>query len=207
MSHAKLRKGTISSPHFTVQNALFGAVKLTKNVNTSHYGYSGYGIWFDSGSSFSFGNSLTAKNAIIFSVNAQDSSHNSNRLNNMYVLRKDFVQGISTGIGGSTIYAEKLYNIEFTQPGKRFVLSLHYNGDNSYLFVSGVEQLKLKSKFSYLDRNPFTLGNISADWPLQNIEKTGLHGNIYDCSIDYWPIDTGKIRDIHRCLMKKKLIV
>ena len=51
----KLRKRTISSPDFTVQNALFGAVKLTKDVNTSHYNYSGYGICFDSGSSFSFG--------------------------------------------------------------------------------------------------------------------------------------------------------
>ena len=131
------------------------------------------------------------------------SQHTSNRANNVYVLGHQFIQGIN----GTTIYAEKLYSIDFTQSDKRFVLSLHYNGDNSYLFVNGVEQLKFKSKVSYLERNLFTLGKISSDWSLQNMEKTGVHGNIYDCSIDYWPIDTGKIRDIHRYLMKKKTLL
>ena len=32
----KLRKRTVSSPDFTIQNALFGAVKIAKAVNTSH---------------------------------------------------------------------------------------------------------------------------------------------------------------------------
>ena len=31
----------------TLQNALFGAVKLTKNADIDKYGYSGYGIEFD----------------------------------------------------------------------------------------------------------------------------------------------------------------
>ena len=31
----------------TLQNALFGAVKLTKNPEIDKYGYSGYGIGFD----------------------------------------------------------------------------------------------------------------------------------------------------------------
>ena len=199
----KLRKRTISSPHFTVKNALFGAVKLTKDVNTSHYGYSGYGICFDSGSSFSFGNSLTAKHVIIFVCDMSFSSHATNRnQKNIYIFGKDFVQGIN----GTTLYTEKLYNIDFTQPDRRFVLPLHYNSDDSYLFVNGVEQLKLKSAVTYLDRNLLTLSNIPADCSLQNMEKTGLHGNIYDCSIDYWPIDTGKIRDVHRYLMEKTIL-
>ena len=63
------------------------------------------------------------------------SSHATNRANNGYVLGKDFIQGINE----TTLYAEKLYNIDFTQSDKRFVLSLHYNSDNSYLFVNGVE--------------------------------------------------------------------
>ena len=37
-------------------NELFGAVKLTKDANTSDYGYSGYGICFDSGGRFTSGN-------------------------------------------------------------------------------------------------------------------------------------------------------
>ena len=60
---------------------------------------------------------------------------------------------------------------QFTSRKETKDLSLHYNIDNSYLFVNDVEQLKLKSKVNYLDRNLFTLGNISADWSLQNMEN------------------------------------
>ena len=50
----KLPKRTVSSADFTVENALFGAVKITKDVNTSHYKYKCYGICFDGNSSFFF---------------------------------------------------------------------------------------------------------------------------------------------------------
>ena len=40
--------------NLTVQNALFGAVSLTKNAYVSKHKYSGYGIAFDRTSSFSF---------------------------------------------------------------------------------------------------------------------------------------------------------
>ena len=82
------------SPDFTVQNGLFEAVKITKNVNTLHYKYKGYGICFDGESSFSFGNIIDAKNVIIFGVNTSNSSHSTNKTQNIYVLGKDFVQGI-----------------------------------------------------------------------------------------------------------------
>ena len=54
----------------------------------------------------------------------------------------DFVQGIND----TTLYADKVYNQNFTQPSKKFVLSLHYNGDNGYLFVNGKQELEFKSK-------------------------------------------------------------
>ena len=41
---------------FTVQNALFGAMQITKNSDTSKYKYKGYGICFDEGGLFSIGN-------------------------------------------------------------------------------------------------------------------------------------------------------
>ena len=53
-----------------------------------------------------------------------------------------FVQGIND----TTLYAEKLYSQNFTAANKKFVLSLHYNSDNSYLFVNGKGELKFKSK-------------------------------------------------------------
>ena len=35
----------------------------------------------------------------------------------------------------------------FTDPGKKLMLSLHYNGDNSSLLVNGREELKFTTKF------------------------------------------------------------
>ena len=44
------------------------------------------------------------------------------------------------------IYAEKLFHNNFTEFGLKFILSLHYNGDNSYLFANGRQELKFKAK-------------------------------------------------------------
>ena len=200
----KLQKRTVSSPDFAVQNAIFGAVKITKDVNTSHYKYSGYGLCFDGNSSFSFGNSLGAQNTIIVGCDMCLSSHANNRVNKIYVLVKYFIQGIN----GTTIYAEKKYKADFTQQNKKFMLSLHYNGDNSYLFVNGVQQLKFKTKDSEIKSVPLSLGKISADFSTTNATKTGLYGNIYGFAVDYVPISSvGTIYDIHRYLMKKNNIV
>ena len=38
---------------FTIQNALFGAMEITKNTDTSKCNYKGYGICFDEGVTFS----------------------------------------------------------------------------------------------------------------------------------------------------------
>ena len=85
------------------------------------------------------------------------------------------------------------------------MLSLHYNGDDSYLFVNGVQQLKFKTKNSQIQRNPSVLDNISSDWSLTNSRKAGLYGNV---CVDYVPINSvGTIYDIHRYLMKKNNIV
>ena len=102
----------------TVQNGLFGAVKITKNVNISHYKYKGYVICFESESSFSFGNRIDAKNVIIFGVSTSNSSHSTNKTQNIHVLGNDFVQGINS----TTIYAEKIYKTNFTEQSKKFEL-------------------------------------------------------------------------------------
>ena len=74
------------------------------------------------------------------------SVHATNRANNIYLM----VEGPTQGIHGTTIYVEKNYYKNFTDPGKKFVLSLHYNGDNSYLFVNGRQELKFKAKTGQL---------------------------------------------------------
>ena len=70
------------------------------------------------------------------------SKHVNNKANNIYVIGKDYIQKIN----GTTIYAEKLFCRNFTDPGHKFILSLHYNGDDSYLFVNGRGELNLKQK-------------------------------------------------------------
>ena len=65
---------------FTDQNCLLGAVKQTKDVNTSNYKgyYEGYGICFDAGSNFSIGNITNGKNVIIFGIDTSSSFHSTN---------------------------------------------------------------------------------------------------------------------------------
>ena len=57
----------------TIENCLFGSVKLIKNTDINKYGYFGYGIGFDRKASFSNGND-TGKNVIIFGVDMSLSS-------------------------------------------------------------------------------------------------------------------------------------
>ena len=123
------------------------------------------------------------------------SSHERNKQNGIYVLGKDFIQGVTT-VGptrsGTTIYAEKVYKHNFTKPNKKFVLPLHYNGDNSYLFVNGGEELKFKAKtFSgQVKQNLLCIGNLSSDWSSINSANTGLYGNFYDFAVDYGPVNS-----------------
>ena len=91
-----------------------------------------------------------------------------------------FVQGIND----TTIYAEKLYSQNFTTANKKFVLSLHYNSDNSYFFVNGKEELKFKAKYDQIVKEILCSGNISDDWTNDNAKKTGLWGEIYDFAVD-----------------------
>ena len=47
-----------------------------------------------------------------------------------------------------TLSAEKMYSINFTEHNKKFCLSWHYNGANTYLFVSGTGVYEIKAKNS-----------------------------------------------------------
>ena len=85
------------------------------------------------------------------------SIHATNRANNIYVMGTEFVQGIN----GTTIYAEKNSYRNFRDPGKKLVLSLHYNGNNSYLFVNGRQELKFKCKTDQLVKEKLCMGNLS----------------------------------------------
>ena len=112
-------------------------------------------------------------------------------------------RGPTQGLGENSLTAEKMYSINFTVTKKKFCLSLHYNGANSYLFVNGTEIYKFKAKDSEIVPSPLCLGNISKDWSVDNMKKTRFTGYVYDFSVDYNAIAVDNIKDIHNYLMKK----
>ena len=114
------------------------------------------------------------------------------------VLGKGPTQGLE-----HTLTAEKIHSINFTVAKKKFYLSLHYNGANSYFFVNGTEIYKLKAKDSEIVPSRWCLGNISKDWSIDNKKRTGFTGYVYDFSVDYDAISVDDIKDIHKYLMKK----
>ena len=89
---------------FTVQNALFGAMQITKNADTSKCKYKGYGICFDEGGMFSKGNINNGRNVLIFGVHENSLIHANSKANNIYIMGDLFVQGIND----TTLYAEKI---------------------------------------------------------------------------------------------------
>ena len=106
-----------------------------------------------------------------------------------------------------------MYSINFSAAKRRFCLSLHYNGANSYLFVNGVEIIKFKAKVKTdpllgVIIDPLCLGNVLKDFFNKwNEKKTELCGSVYDFSVDYNDIPVMDIKDIHKYLIKKNSIV
>ena len=149
---------------FTIQDALFGAMQITKNAtDNSKNNYKGYGICFDEGNQF--GHTMTeggrthitnGRNVLIFRADMSVSIHRTNRANHIYVMG----DGLTQGIHDTTLYVEKKYFRNFTEPNLKFVLSFHYNGDDSYLFVNGRKELKFKCKTDQLVKEKLCIGNL-----------------------------------------------
>ena len=111
------------------------------------------------------------------------------------------------GLGEHSLSSEKMYSINFTKVNTKFCWSLHYNGDDSYLFVNGTEIHKFTARDSMIVPNNLCLGNVSKDFSASKMKKSWFNGYIYDFSIDYDSIDVDDIKNIHRYLMKKNGIV
>ena len=111
--------------YFTLSNCLFGSVKLTKNTDLDKYKYACYGIGFDSHGEYSLPEGSIGKKVIIFGDDINSSVH----IDNKDILIRD--KGSTQGLDGTIFTAEARYPTNFTQSGKRFALSLHYNESNS----------------------------------------------------------------------------
>ena len=87
-----------------------------------------------------------------------------------------------------------MYSINFTVT--KFCLSLHCKWANSYLLSNGTEIHQFKTKDSEIVATPLYLGNISKDWSVDNMKRTGLKRYIYDFSVDYDAIADDDVLDI-----------
>ena len=65
---------------------------------------------------------------------------------------------LTHGIHDTTLYVENKYFRNFTEPNVKFVLSLHYNGNDSYFFVNGRQELKFKCKTDQLVKEILCIG-------------------------------------------------
>ena len=155
-------------------------MQITKNSDTSKYAYKGYGICFDEGGMFSERSINNGRNVLIFGVHESSLIHSNNKTNNIYVMGKDFVQGIND----TTLYADKVSSQNFTQ------------------------ELKFKCKTDQLVAENLWLRNLSDQWTRSESEKSGLYGKNYDFVVDYKVINGVKqIYDMQRYWMTKHDIV
>ena len=86
---------------------------MTKNADIDKYGHSGYGIWFDRRSSFSFPGSVFGQDILIFGGDMSSSSHIYNKKKDILVLGKVPTQGLEQ--------VKKIYSINFMWQERNFV--------------------------------------------------------------------------------------
>ena len=98
-------------------------------VDPSKYTYSGYGIGLGTRVEYLLPDSSIGKNVIIFGADMSSSAHINNNGKD-----KGRAQGLDI-----TLAAKTQYSINFTRPGIKFCLGLHYNRSNSFLFVNATK--------------------------------------------------------------------
>ena len=92
------------------------------------------------------------------------SIHPTNKTKNILILGEGFTQGIDDII----FFAEKKISTNFTRINTNFCLNLHYNGENSYLFVNATEIYQFKAKDSEIVPYSLCLGNVSQGFSVNN---------------------------------------
>ena len=129
---------------FKLANSLFGSVKLTKSADLDKYKYTGYGIGFNSCLKLLFTDRSYGNNVIIFGADMSSSGHVNNKGKDILILG----EGPTQELDDTTLTGEAKYPINFRQSGERFILSLHYNESNSFLFVNATKVYQFKAKNS-----------------------------------------------------------
>ena len=123
----------------SIPDVKYGGNCLTKIADPDKYGYSGYGIGFNARSQFLLLDGSCGKNVIVFRYDNSSSAHVDNKKKDILVLS----EGPKQRLDNTKITTAAIYSINFTEPRKRFLLSLHYNESNSLLFVNATKKIPI----------------------------------------------------------------
>ena len=82
------------------------------------------------------------KTSLLFGADMSSYVHIDNKNKDIIILS----EGPTQGLYDTTLTAEAKYHIDFKQPRKLFVLSLHYSGSSSFLFVNAKTNISVQRK-------------------------------------------------------------
>ena len=113
-------------------------------------------------------------------------------------------EGPTFGINGSFGSPEKNFSINFSKANRKLCLSLHYNDDNSYLFVNGKDIFKFKANNKNVSfPTEFCLSIISNRFSATESRVVSLKVNTCNFSADYNDVYEFDILNTHKCLITK----
>ena len=107
------------------------------------------------------------KNVISFGVDMSSPMHIDNKKKDILI----FGIGPTKGLDDTTLTVQAKYSINFSRSNKKNCLSVHYNWNNSFLFVNATKIYQFKTKDSGIKKYYLCLGNISGVFAANNMEK------------------------------------
>ena len=114
-------------------------------------------------------------------------------------------EGPIDGINGSFGLLGKIF-FYFSKSSSNLCLSLHYNGNNSRLFVTRKEIFSFNADNKDVNfRTQFCLASISNGFGTIESIKVSLKGNVYDFPVDYNATNKSDIFNIHNYLMVEEI--
>ena len=119
----------------TIDDCIFGGVKLAKYTDLDKYVYSGYGIEFNSRSEFSLPGGSVGKNVIMSGVDMSSSVHIDDKGKDILIIGK----GTTQRLDDTMLTTEAQYTINFSRSNRKFCLRVHYNGNNSFSFANATK--------------------------------------------------------------------
>ena len=149
-------------------------LKQVDTADSDKYIYSGTHIYHTGTFTHHEGN--FARNVIIFGTDTSRLVYVTNKTQNILVLGKAFIQKINN----TTTYAGKMHSPNFSVENNIFVLSLHYNGGNSYLSVNSQKITQFKAKNSAIKANRIFLGSLvgsKAYYDVRDLSKDDVNIN------------------------------